>query len=371
MAQDVMQMNQQFIYNALERNFPMANVSITQLGQLIDIELDSVPGYASSIDLSLYLNINLAYTVAPSLSQFAPYNFFNNVQISLGGGPFQRVSPYFYYLREIVMNETWTPDSSLKSFAYSSTTEYSLPAVAAGDNFWRFNVRVPLQTQYGSVKGLLPLGTSSVKAKIRLTVASTLHGTDQYLNPLYGGTAVTATLGTAQTSYITPNINFFTTPATRADVPNPMVGHVLNVQERATAFVGAGALTPIKFPDPFRYLRLWHIVIDGTGAPVTTPVTNFELDLSPGYPQYNYNSVGSLQSYFYKSRRAYGTDLPTGVFVFDLWGGNDPKNPNGTQTIDGTIFQTLQTQLAVTAATNVASPAKIITFAEALSPVNF
>ena len=189
--------------------------------------------------------------------------------------------------------------------------------------------------------------------------------------PLKRGTGATAAIGSAQQSWVAPNINYRTTPATKGDVPTPTIGYVLNVQERASNFTSAGALTPIHFPDPFKYMRLWHIIIDGTGAPNTTGVTNFELDLTPGYPQFNFATQAALMHYFNQIRRLYQTDLPVGVFVHDLYAGSDPYNPNDTQIIDGTVFQTLQTQVAVSAATNVGSPARIITYAEALSPVAF
>lgn len=363
--------NDLFLHNALERNSYMPQYTINTPGQVLDIELDSVPGWAHAIDLSVYLDVNLAYTGAPSLSPFAPWNIFSEVQLSLGGGPFQRVSPFFYYLREMAMHDGWASDFSTKNYPYSNTTHFNIPAIASGDNFWRFSIRVPLQSQYDAVPGLIPLGSSSTKARLRLTVANNLYGSDQFLSPLYGGTGVTAAIGSAQTSYVQPNIYYLTTPAVKADLPDPQVGYVLNVQQKITQFVGAGSLTPIKFPDPFRYLRLWHIIIDGTGAPNTTGVSAFELDLTPGYPQYNYGSPGSLQQYFQRVRRTYNSDLPTGVFLFDLYAGSNPRNPNGGQLIDGAIFQTLQTQINTATNFNVSSPAKIITFAEALSPVGF
>lgn len=370
-AAQIVKNNNDFINKALDKNYGMPNYAITSLGQVIDIEMDSVPGWAQSIDLATMINLKLAYTAAPSWSPFAPWNIFSEVQVSLGGGPFQRVSPYAYYLREMTMHDGWVPGKSVLTESYSSTSVWNKPTVAVGDIYPLFNIRVPLQAVPGSVIGLLPMGNARTKVKIRLTLANQWHGADQFLSPFYGGTGVTVSLGNTAQSYISPNINYFTTPATASDFADPYIGSVVNFQQRATQFVGAGALTPIKFPDPFQYLKLYHIVLDGTGAPITTKVTNFELDLTPGYPQYNYNNPASLQSYFYKQNRLYGTDLPTGVFLFDLWSGSDPMNPNGTQIIDGAMWQTMQTQIQVDPTVNTASPAKIITFAEALSPVSF
>lgn len=382
MAQSVQDTNTLFMQNALVRNYSMPAVTITAGqagGQVIDIELDSVPGWASDIDLMVYAD--LAITVAgggaaPTISPFAPYNLFSDVQVSLGGGPFQRVNPYFYFLRQLASHRGWAQGLTALTPAYGTSAVYNLPAVnapagATTDNYWRFPIRIPLQVHPGIVMGHIPMGTASVKVKVRLTVAAALVGNDQYLNPLNGGTGATAAIGSAAQSWVAPNINYRTTPATKQDVPNPTIGYVLNVQERASNFTSAGALTPIHFPDPFKYMRLWHIIIDGTGAPNTTGVTNFELDLTPGYPQFNYSTPASLMHYFNQIRRLYQTDLPVGVFVHDLYSGSDPYNPNDTQLIDGTVFQTLQTQIAVSAATNVGSPARIITYAEALSPVAF
>lgn len=371
-AQSVAQQNDLFLVSALDRNYPMPSVPITQVGQTLDIELDQVPGWAYAIDLDVFLDILIAVAAGgavPSLSQVAPWNAFRSVEVSMGGGPFQRVSPYFYFLREKVMHPGWDPTKS---------DTYSVPALAAAvgsseDNYWRFKVRVPLQVQHGSIYGHLPMGNSSVRVKIRLYLQNSLWGADQYQNPLYGGSAVTATIGTTEASWVKPSIWYRTNqPVSSQALPTPTIGRILNIQEKATSFTGAGSLTPIKFPDPFVYMRLWHLVQDGTGAFAgTSEVNQFEFDLTPGYPQFSFPDANSLQEYLYTLARLYRQDLPPGLYVFDFWSGNNPENPNGTQTVDASLFQTMQTQLGVTAGTNVTSPAKIVTYAEALSPVGF
>lgn len=381
MAQSVQEANDLFMKNSLIRNYFMANFPITAAGQVIDIELDSIPGWATHIDLMVYADLLItvgAGGAAPSISPFAPFNLFSDCQVSLGGGPFLRANPYFYFLRELATHRSWIPGNSYPlTPTYGTSLVYNVPMVnapagAATDNYWRFPIRIPLQPHPLSAMGLLPLGTASVKAKVRLTVTPSLYGTDQYVSPLYGGTNVTSVvIGITQNSWVSPNIMFRTTPATKADVPTPTAGYVLNVQERAINFTSAGALTPVKFPDPFKYLRLWFIVIDGTGAPNTSAVTNFELDLTPGYPQFNWSTPQSLMQYYNYIQRKFETNLPVGVFVHDLYAGADPYLPNDTQMIDGTVFQTLQAQIAVAAGTNVGSPARIISYAEALSPVAF
>lgn len=382
MATQQLSANDQFILGALKRNYPMPQQSVTSAGQILDIELESVPGYAAGIVVSCLLNLDITVGTggaAPSKSIFAPFNIFRSVEISLGGGPFQRVNGVFYWLREMAMNPGFNPaatganDPSYVSADVVSVPAVNAPAGATTTNTWRFNLKVPFQVQHGSTMGLIPFGNSSTKCRLRLTLTNNLYSSDQYISPLYGGTNVSVAVtpqATAQ-SWVAPNIKYYTEPAVGVQLPTPKIGSILNIQERSTAFVGSGAMTPVKFPDPFHYLRLWHIVIDGTGKPNTEAVTNFELDLTPGYPQYSYNTVPSLQDYFAEMRELYRQPLQEGVFVFDLWSGTDPANPNGTQTIDGTVFQTLQTQLAVNASTNTGNPAKIITFAEALSPVAF
>lgn len=382
MATQQLAPNDQFILGALKRNYPMPQQAITSASQVLDIELESVPGYAKEIVLSCLLNLDITVGgggTAPSKSKFAPYNIFRTVEISLGGGPFQRVNGVFYWLREMAMNPGFNPLATSSSDpSYVGADVVSVPPVAATagsttTNTWRFNLKIPLQVQHGSTMGLIPFGNSSTKCRLRLTLTNNLYSSDQYASPLYGGSGVSVAVTPAGTaaSWVAPNIHYYTEPAIGTQLPTPTIGSILNIQERSTSFVGAGAMTPIKFPDPFHYLRLWHIVIDGTGAPNSEAVTNFELDLTPGYPQFNYNTPASLQDFYREVRELYRQPMPEGVYVFDLWSGTDPANPNGTQTIDGTIFQTLQTQLAVNASTNTGSPAKIITFAEALSPVAF
>lgn len=382
MANTQMSANDQFILSALKRNYPMPQQSVTNAGQVLDIELESVPGYASGIVVSALLNLDITVAAggtAPSKSLFAPFNIFRSVEISLGGGPFQRVNGVFYWLREMAMNPGFDPmKTSASDPSYVAPGVVSCPPIAATagtttTNTWRFNLKIPFQVQHGSTMGLIPFGNSSTKCRLRLTLTNALYSADQYNSPLYGGSGVSVAVtpsATAQ-SWVAPNIKYYTEPAVGVQLPTPKIQSILNIQERSTSFVGSGAMTPVKFPDPFHYLRLWHIVIDGTGKPNTEAVTNFELDLTPGYPQFNYNTVASLQDYLQEMRELYRQPLQEGVFVFDLWSGTDPQNPNGTQTIDGTIFQTLQTQLAVNSATNTGNPAKIVTFAEALSPVAF
>ena len=376
-AQSVQAANDAFLLSASERNYPMPSVPVTAVGDTIDIELEQVPGWAYAIDLNVFLDllVTLGSTgTAPSISQCAPWNIFRSVEISLGGGPFQRVSPYFYYLRERFMHPGWDPTAS---------GTYSVPAIAAAagagtDNYWRWKIRIPLQVQHGAIYGHLPLANSSVKCKLRLYLQNSFYGSDQYQNPLYGGSEVTAAIGTTQASYIKPTILYRTNPPVATNpLPNPTIGRILNVQEKATQFVGAGTMTPIKFPDPFVYLRIYHVVQDGSGAFAaggfgsSGEVDQFEFDLTPGLPQFYFPDARSLGEYQYQMARLYRMDLPPGVFVFDFWSGNNPENPNGTQTVDATLFQTMQTQVGVTSTTNVASPAKITTYAEAMSPVGF
>ncbi|EPZ43835.1 hypothetical protein [Alicyclobacillus acidoterrestris] len=381
MATQQLSANDQFVLSALKRNYPMPQVPVQYAGQVVDIELDSVPGWARAINLTCLLNVDITVASggsAPSMSPFAPYNIFSAVEVSLGGGPFQRVNGLFYYLREMISTKQDPKNRPATDPSYVSGTTYSVPPIqaAAGStetNTWRFGLKIPLEMQHGSVVGLLPLGSASTRCKVRLTLASQLWSNDQYMSPLYGGSGVSAQITPTAASWVAPNIKYFTAPAVSGGgtLPTPTIGQILNVQENTVSFVGAGSLTPCKFPNPFTYLRLYHIVIDGTGAPNSSGVTNFELDLTPGYPQFNYSTPASLQDYFEEMLDLYKNPLKTGVFIFDLWSGNDPTNPNDTQAINGATFSSLQTQIAVSASTSVASPAKIVTYAEALSPVGF
>ena len=379
-AQQIATANETFLLQAGERNYAMPASTVTNVGQVVDIELESVPGWAYALELNVKLDLAITLDstgTAPSLSEFAPWNAFRSLELSLGGGPFVRVSPYFCMLREMVMQPGWAPWSGGPATQSYASSVYSVPAVSAAastttDNYWLFTIRVPLQVQHGSVFGHLPLGNSSVRAKVRLTLQNTMQGTDHYQNPLVGGTGVTVAIGTAQTSYVQPNILYRTTPPSATQpLPTPTIGYILNVQEKVTPLTTAGSLVPIKFPDPFKYLRLWHIVINGNGSPDTADVNSFEYDLLPGYPQFHYPNTEALSAYFTRIRRLYRQDLPTGVFVFDFWSGSDPSNPNGTQVVDATLFQTNQSQIMVQSSTTVGGPAKVVTYAEALSPVQF
>ncbi len=377
MAQTQMTDNQELLDNSQAMFWGMPPVAITAAGQVLDIELDSLGGYMDTLDIDCKLDV--AITVpgggsAPSLSPFAPYNIFSKIEVSLGGGAFISVSPYFFYLRELITHRGWTPDKTLLTPAYAATTHYSIPAISAPagattDNVWRFPIHIPLQAIPKQAWGHIPLGTSAVKCKVRLTVANTLYGTDQYVSPLYGGTgAITAAIGSSVASYAAPNIDY--KMPHKAGI-KPSIGWLLNVQERAFGFVGAGSNNPLKFPDPYQYMRLWMLVIDGTGAPNTTGVQSLELDPMPGFARKLYNSPSSLARYFQGIRRLYETDLPTGVFCFDLNTDVHPIDGDGNQNINGVDFQTLQTQLAVTGATNVGAPARIITYAETFQPIAF
>lgn len=377
-AAQILANNNSWLLGSAGRNFAMPNKAFTQAGQVIDLELESVPGWVSYIDLDVY--VDLAITVAaggtaPSLSPFAPWNLFQRVELSLGGGPFQNVSPFFYFLRECAMNPGWDPSvPGPQTYSYASDV-YSVPAVnapagATTDNYWLFGMRIPLQVQHGSAIGFLPLGAATTVAKLRLTVQPQLVGSDAYMNPLTGGANATVAIGTTKTSYVQPNINYRTTPPNaQSPLPNPTVGYVLNVQEASWPINTTGTLMPMKFKDPFKYLRLWHIVMLG-GSPDTTDVTNFEFDYLPGYAKDQWTSL-NIQSYFVDTRRRYRRDLPVGVFVEDLWAGSDPANPNGSEVVDATVFQTMQTQLAVSQTATLGTNPRVITYAEALAPVAF
>ena len=379
----VAEANNQFLLRATERNYAMPNQIINQAGQVIDIELDSVPGYAHTIDLSCFVDLAVtagATPTAPTVSPFAPWNIFSKIEVSLGGGSFQSINPFFYFLREYISELGAGPDYAEKSYSYASNV-FNVPAPtvtasATTDTFWRFNIKIPLQVQYGSTLGMLPLGDAATKLKIRLTVSPSLYGVDQYQNALNGGTNITGVkIGSAQTSYVQPNIYYYTAPATGNPLPNPTIGMILNLIERSTPISTTGAYIPTKFPDPFRYLRLWHIIMQADGTPTTLNVSGFKLDLAPSYSQFDFSTPGALQSYYNKLRRQHAADLPLGVYLFDLFSGGGMGNTaNGTQMIDGTVFSTLQTQTQLGSGFTLSgngAGARIITFAEALSPVNF
>ncbi|KRW90918.1 hypothetical protein SD51_12160 [Alicyclobacillus tengchongensis] len=380
-ASQVQAANQQFLLNALERNYQMVQTTITQAGQVIDIELEQVSGYLYAIDLSCLFNLDVTVATGgavPTWSSFAPDNLFSNIQVAMGGGPFINCSAVFFRLRQRIMNPGWNPLIVPSTDpAYVGTDVFSFPALQATvgstvTNTLRFGIHIPLQIAYGHIEGHLPGNAPGVKVKLRLTVTNNLYGSNQYASPVVGGSGVTVqiTPSTTAQSWVQPNLKYRSSPAVGGGLPTPTIGSVLNVQEAASAFVGAGALTPLKFPNPFRHLRLYHIVLDGTGTPNSTGVNAFELDLSPGIPQFNYNTPAGLQDYFNQVRELYKGNLPAGVFVFDLWSGSDPHNPNGTQTIDGTVYTTLQTQIGVNSAFQTAG-GNIITYDEALSPVSF
>jgi hypothetical protein len=378
MAQQTTSDNDKLLFESQDRDYPMQQFSINAPGQTIDIELDSLAGYMDSIDLDCKLDLAIttgAGATAPSISPFAPYNIFSAIEVSLGGGAFHRINPYFYFLRELITHQGFQPSTTLLNPAYASSTHYNIPAVSAPssattDNIWRFPIHIPLQAIPKKAWGLIPMGTSAVKCKIRLTVAPSLYGTDQYNSPLYGGASVTGVaVGSAEQSYVSPTL-WYKQPF-EAGI-KPTIGYLYNVQERAVAITGAGALNSLKFPDPFHYLRLWAIVIDGTGAPNTTGVTNWELDPMPGFARKQFNTPSALSSYFYRIRRKYHTDMPVGVFVFDIASDVLPQlQDSAGQEIDGSIYQTLQAQLSVSAGTDVTSPARIITYQESLSTINF
>lgn len=381
MAQTQLSANDTFLINALKRNRAMATTQFSTAGNLIDIELDEVPGYAHSIGVnvsaSIDVNVPTGGTV-PAWSEFFPYNLFSNYQISLGGGPFHNVSPYFIYLRNKAMGRGWEPgNQGPVNYGYNTTTTWNVPALSGTvgstvTNTVLFHMEIPLQIAHGTAVGHVPFGDGKTKVHLRLTVASALYGADHYLNPINGGAgAITATVTPPATkvSYVQPNIHYRTTPADGTKIPTPQIGYLLNVQEMVTPLSVAGSWIPIKFPDPFRYLRLWHIVIDSTGAPNSTIVTGFRVNLTPGYPKENYENAQALQDYFNNTESLFHTSMPNGVLVWDGWSGSDPANPNGTQTIDGAKFSTLNTEIQVSGSTG--SNAKIITYAEALAPVAF
>lgn len=369
--------NQELLTNSSEMFWAMPPSAISTAPQVIDVELDSLAGFMDSIDFDVFLDIAITAAgsaVAPTLSQFAPYNFFSKMEIQIGGGAFVSVMPYFFYLRDLITHRGWSPGQSALTQVYSTSTHYVIPTITAAssavtDNYFRFPIHIPLQAIPKQAWGHIPLGTSAVKCKVRFTVTSTLLGTDQYACPLNGGTNITSvTIGTTKPSYVAPNINY-KMPNSQGVIPN--IGWILNVQERAFNIVGAGSNTPLKFPDPYQYMRLWMIFIDGTGAPNTTGIQSLEIDPIPGFPRQLYNSASSLAAYFAKIQRLYETNLPTGVFCFDLNTDVNPVTGDGNQNINGVNYQTLQTQIATTAATNVASPARIITYAETFQPVTF
>ena len=80
MAQAEISDNQELLDYSQAMFWGMPPVAITAAGQVLDIELDSLSGYMDTLDLDCKLDVAITTgvdAVAPTLSQFAPYNIFS------------------------------------------------------------------------------------------------------------------------------------------------------------------------------------------------------------------------------------------------------------------------------------------------------
>ncbi|MCY0871070.1 MAG: hypothetical protein OWT27_10900 [Firmicutes bacterium] len=369
--------NDKFLITALERNEVMDQLPIPTQGRQMTITLEQVPGWARSLDVSFFVNLPITLTsagTAPSWSQIFPYNIFETVQLSLGGGPFVNVTPYFYCLRQIATTPGFIPGALQSAQQYINSVAWnvpSAPSATAGStvtNAIRFGVYIPLQIEEFSVKGLIPLGNAKVPAKLVFTLAADLCGTDNFLNPIVGGTGVSATIGAG--SYAKVNIEYFMQSSSK-NTPTPVIGRIMNVQQKVTAPSGGANGTKVTFDEPYLYDRIWTIVEDGTGTLTTSEIQSFIYSLMPSFETANFPTQDALQSYIMKMWRKYRNPLPTGVLVNDFVSGSDPANPNGTQQVDGAEYSTQNIRIALTQGTNVAQPAAIINIMECQSDVAF
>jgi hypothetical protein len=222
--------NQEFLMHSMTRMVPMNTPDGTAFseGKKLRYTAPIVPGWAKFI--RVFYNPTVTVVVgggAAAVSAAAPYNIIQNMKLLFGGVAHRDHHPYFNKLLKQTSEHDggyWTYGGPVTQ-SYASTI-FTTAAANNGANSWLGYFDIPLQLNESSVMGMLPMGASASPITLELDCASSIDGTDAFLNPVYvsGGATATATGTISAVVYYAYGQSLttrFTRCPRRSSVPSP------------------------------------------------------------------------------------------------------------------------------------------------------
>lgn len=307
----------------------------------------SASGWATEllIDANLVVNYTAA-TTSPSIAVNAAgvAAAFSSMTLQFGSNTSQiDLRPYFAYVNKRLSgyNRSLYGQTEGNAVPAISALLYTSPSVAAGNNTWKFRIRVPLNALHPlTAEGMIPAMGNTGKGIIRLQPSAEFVGPDPVLSAVSTNGKVSVT-GTVEVKMGYRDGHSLATLQQMAPVVlGPAgIGTVQYVQLEAKQNLVANLYQRQHISTTLPIYRLVNIVVDGNQSSSFSTVSNIlgyeiSLDANAGTAlrKYDNSENVTMTDYYQVLRDHYGQDLDEGVLLaVDALGSNvvNPSNQDG------------------------------------------
>ncbi len=246
------------------------------------------------------------------------------------------------------------PDTAtVPGVAATAMSAANFTAAAADASAWRFALEIPLalSDDWRTPVGLLLAAAPDTELSLEVTFGGTLYSTAAANRtiPLVSTGAATATMAAT----ITPVVEFFTVPGSRADYPP--LDRIHTWSEFGPQVIAANGDQDVVIPRGNTALRIIHDVFTNSAAD-GTHVDALEL-------RFNQNEVPyrlTRQALAVLQRKRMVRDLPDGLYVHDLFNTGTLRDAVNTLNLNE-----ITSRLTISGAT-IAGTSDVRTFVEQL-----
>lgn len=352
-------------------------------GQPLQFDAPVIPGgYLARVVVSVDLNVN--YTPAganptASLTKAGIWAVINQLQVKFGEAQVT-VHPYFEYIFNAMRgyNRASTLGVIGNEEADIQAILYSAPTLNNGDNTWKYDIELPLNSVHPqSVNGLLPIGQTGTKVQIQAVPATQFVGPD----PLKNVVNTNGTIVVTGTITVTCIVRDYHSMATLQQVQPNLSGlaTIQTIKPQEINPLTAGSYQFRTITNPYPLVRYAIVVIDGQSSGTFCSASNiqgYELDqaenTNTAFFRYD-DTTGGMSAYYRDIRRRFGQDMPEGVLVFDAPTQNvaNPSSLGGSAFLDltsaGYPAARFGVKVGTTSQANGITPRAVI-YAQILNP---
>jgi hypothetical protein len=302
------------------------NGTVFGAGQQIQFDAPITQGgYAVRVVLEYDVDVKVTKGTGTAVPNAAfPYSLVENLSVTFGN---KQVNIYPYFSKVLDQLEGYNRGPQFQSFGQKSSAISSMidtvpTTFVEGSNKVKFTASLDLNNIHPqSINGILPIFASGTKMQLSAQCASSVTGSDPLLHPI-------KTTGNAAVE-VTGNIRAYVVyrdwqSMTTLESLQPSLSGLPTVQAiqlPSAINIGAGVYNPIDIKNPYPFVKVLSLVIDGNQSDkfsVATNVTGLRIEkaqnTSSAFKVYS-DENGGMANYYREIRQVYGQDLDEGVLV--------------------------------------------------------
>jgi hypothetical protein len=329
-------------------------------------QLPVVPRWIDAVELDVTLPYTLTIPAGATVyvSPYAPWSALQNRLTIAGSPPWDYVSLVPFWIDQITRRQNFDPsiglpDTSTATFA--DTFLAGLPPAQVQKGTWQFTMgnadlepgqsinnagttaetvtgtisftaTIQLQRRRNQMFGTIPNGDPQDRPDLEMQL-SNLVG-PQPENSLIqdpnasGATMVLSSAGTVNATYHSKGLDVM--PAGVAPA-TPVVGLGWSINSFQTSVQNNGQIVPVAHTTAMLYQKIIHLLVNNQKS-VEADYFGLWVTGEQQNARWEYDAVGlsNFPSYYKRNLDVYGRFLPSGLFLADLVGGDEPQNPSAT-----------------------------------------